>query len=49
MKISEKMKKQIRRELASAGGKARAKFPKKLLSKWGRMGGRPRKKKDGGR
>jgi general stress protein YciG len=48
MKITEEMRKQIRRELASKGGKARAaKYDKKTLTKWakkgGKLGGRPRK------
>ena len=48
MKITEKLRKQIRKELASAGGKARAKkYSKKTLSKWAKKGGRPRK--DGAR
>ena len=45
MKISAKLRQQIRRELASAGGKARAKkYDKKTLSKWAKKGGRPLKK-----
>jgi hypothetical protein len=33
-------------ELASKGGKARAKkYDKKTLSKWAKLGGRPKKKK----
>jgi general stress protein YciG len=48
MKITEEMKQEIRRQLASKGGKARAKkYDKKTLSKWGAKGGRPRK--DGAR
>jgi general stress protein YciG len=44
MKISEKLKQEMRRELASAGGKARAKkYDKQTLSKWAKKGGRPRK------
>ena len=38
------MKQQIRRELAAAGGKARAKkYDTATLRKWGKRGGRPRK------
>jgi hypothetical protein len=48
MKITDEMRKQIRSELARAGGKARAKkYDKKTLSKWAKKGGRPRK--DGAR
>jgi hypothetical protein len=52
VKITKRLKEQLRqelnRELASAGGKARAqKYDKKTLSKWGKRGGRPRKSKDG--
>jgi hypothetical protein len=48
MKITEEMKQEIRRELASKGGRARAKkYNKKTLSKWAKKGGRPRK--DGAR
>jgi hypothetical protein len=48
MKITAKIRQQIRREMAAAGGKARAaKYDKKTLSKWARKGGRPRK--DGSR
>jgi hypothetical protein len=44
MKITEKLKREVRRELASEGGKARAKqYDKKTLSKWARLGGRPPK------
>jgi hypothetical protein len=47
MKISEKIKQEIRRELAAAGGKARAKkYDKDTLRKWGKKGGRPRRKRD---
>ena len=50
MKISEKIKQAIRRELAAAGGRARAKkYDHRTLSKWGAKGGRPRKQKDGAR
>jgi hypothetical protein len=46
MKITEEMKKEIRRQLASAGGRARAKrYDKKTLSKWAKKGGRPRTRK----
>jgi hypothetical protein len=45
MKISAKIMQEARRKLAAAGGKARAaKFDKKTLSSWGKLGGRPRKK-----
>ncbi len=52
MRITKKLKEQLRRELnrelASAGGKARAaKYDKKTLSRWAKKGGRPRK--DGSR
>jgi general stress protein YciG len=44
MKITEKLRQQIRSELARAGGKARAKkYDKATLSKWAKKGGRPRK------
>jgi hypothetical protein len=44
MKITEEIKKEIRRQLASSGGKARArKYDAKTLSKWAKKGGRPRK------
>jgi general stress protein YciG len=44
VKISEKLKQQVRSELARSGGKARAaKYDKKTLSKWAKKGGRPRK------
>jgi hypothetical protein len=44
MKITEEIKKQLRSEFASLGGKARAKkYDKKTLSKWAKKGGRPRK------
>jgi len=50
VKITEKIKQEIRRELASAGGKARArKYDKKTLSRWAKKGGRPRKEKEGAR
>jgi hypothetical protein len=48
MKITEEMRREIRREITSAGGKARAKkYDKKTLRRWGKLGGRPRKRKDG--
>jgi len=51
MKMTKEIKEALRQariELASAGGKARAKkYDKKTLSKWAKKGGRPRK--DGGR
>jgi hypothetical protein len=46
VKIADKVMQEARRELASAGGKARAKkFSKSVLKKWARLGGRPRKKR----
>jgi len=46
-KISTKLLQEVRRELASQGGKARAKkYDKATLSKWAKMGGRPPKKKE---
>jgi hypothetical protein len=45
VKIGKKIRKQIRRELAAAGGRARAaKYDKKTIAAWGRKGGRPPKK-----
>jgi hypothetical protein len=45
MKITAKLKGELMREMGSLGGKARAKkYDKATLSKWGRKGGRPRKK-----
>ena len=45
MKITAKLKGELMRELASQGGKARAKkYDKATLSKWAKKGGRPRKK-----
>jgi hypothetical protein len=50
LKISAKVRKQLRTELARLGGFARAeRYDKKTLSKWGKKGGRPRKKKEGAR
>jgi hypothetical protein len=44
MKISEKLRRQIRSELGRQGGKARAaKYDRKTLSKWAKKGGRPKK------
>jgi len=44
MRISAAIRKQIRQELARAGGKARAeKYDAATLSKWASKGGRPRK------
>jgi hypothetical protein len=49
-KAVEEALRKVRRELASAGGKARAKkYDKKTLSKWAKKGGRPRKRKAGAR
>jgi len=43
--ITDEMRKVIRKELASAGGNARAKkYDHATLSKWAKLGGRPRKK-----
>jgi hypothetical protein len=43
-KITTKMKRAIRGELARLGGKARAaKYSHEQLSEWARRGGRPRK------
>jgi hypothetical protein len=45
VKITEELKQEVRRQLASSGGKARAKkYDAKTLSKWAKKGGRPRKK-----
>jgi hypothetical protein len=44
VKISKEIMQQARRELARKGGLARAKkYDKKILSKWAKKGGRPRK------
>lgn len=44
IKVTAEMRKQIRKELASAGGNARAeKYDHATLSKWAKRGGRPRK------
>jgi hypothetical protein len=49
MKITAEMRQLIRKELASAGGKARAKkYDHATLSKWAKRGGRPRKTKSEG-
>ncbi len=46
MKITEELKREIRRQFASAGGRARAKkYDKKTLREWAKKGGRPRKEK----
>jgi len=51
MEITDEMRREVMKELAKKGGKARAaKYDKKTLSKWAKRGGRPRKpkeKKDG--
>jgi hypothetical protein len=48
MKITEKMRREVLREFAKLGGKARAKkYGRKTLSAWAKKGGRPRK--EGGR
>lgn len=39
------MKKLTHKEFSSKGGKARAKLPKKELSRIGKLGGRPKGKK----
>ena len=44
-KISARLMREVRRELARQGGKARAaKYDKATLSRWAKKGGRPRKK-----
>jgi hypothetical protein len=44
IKITAEIKKLLRKEFASAGGKARAKkFSAEQLSEWAKKGGRPRK------
>jgi hypothetical protein len=44
IKITAEMKRAIRSQLASSGGKARAaKYSSKQLSEWAKKGGRPRK------
>lgn len=44
IKITAEMKRAIRSQLASAGGKARAaKYSSEQLSAWAKKGGRPRK------
>jgi len=44
MKITEKMRHEVLRELGRRGGKARAKkYGRKTLSAWAKKGGRPRK------
>jgi general stress protein YciG len=48
MKDDDKIIRQYLREIARKGGKARAKkYDTKTLSKWGKKGGRPPKRKDG--
>jgi hypothetical protein len=48
MKITEAIKRQVRRELAATGGRARArKYSRAQLSAWSKLGGRPRKRKGG--
>ena len=50
IKITAAMKKVVRKQLARAGGKARAKkYSAKQLSKWAKLGGRPRKNAKKGR
>lgn len=45
MKLTEEMKRLVREDFASKGGKARAKkYDKKTLSKWAKKGGRPKKR-----
>jgi hypothetical protein len=47
-KISAEMVRAVRQQLASSGGKARAKkYSHKQLSEWAKRGGRPRKKAAG--
>jgi len=44
VKITPELRKLIRKELASAGGKARAeKYDHAILSQWAKRGGRPKK------
>jgi hypothetical protein len=46
IKITVEMRQLVRKELARAGGKARAKkYDHATLSKWAKLGGRPRKEK----
>lgn len=46
IKMTTEMRKLARKELASVGGKARAKkYDHATLSKWAKLGGRPRKEK----
>lgn len=45
-KTTDKLIRQYLSKVASKGGKARAaKYDKRTLSKWGKLGGRPRVKK----
>jgi hypothetical protein len=47
-KVGAEVLKLVRRQLASAGGKARAmKYDRATLSKWAKLGGRPKKKTQG--
>jgi len=47
MKITAKLKGEIMRQMGSLGGKSRAKkYDKATLSKWAKMGGRPRKNRE---
>jgi hypothetical protein len=49
-KVSTEVMKLVRKQLASAGGKARAKkYDAATLSKWGARGGRPKKTKARGK
>ncbi len=44
IKVTAEIKKLLRKQFASAGGKARAKkYSSEQLSKWAKKGGRPRK------
>jgi len=46
IKITAEIRRLVRKELASVGGKARAKkYDHAILSKWAKLGGRPRKEK----
>jgi hypothetical protein len=47
-KVTQEMMRLVQSQLASAGGKARAeKYDRATLSRWAKLGGRPRKKKPG--
>ena len=49
-RATDKVIRQYLTEIARKGGKARAKkYDKATLSKWGKKGGRPPKRQDGGK